>query len=144
MVLTRSLGNGAAVVSALVLLSGCQDRLPTAPSEVTTGLVIYEHANFVGASALITRDIRDLKDFRGPCERYESSGSGSVSVDRSWDDCISSIRVAPGWRATVYRHDDFRGESLDLDADVSNLQLVAGDCDEGMNDCITSIRVVRP
>jgi hypothetical protein len=42
----------------------------------------------------------------------------------SVDDCISSVRVTPGWRATLYRDDDFTGDHLDI-----NLQLVAGRCD---------------
>ena len=57
---------------------------------------------------------------------------------------MSSLKVAPGWRVTVYRDDDFDGESFDATSDVPNLGLVRGSCVEGgMNDCITSIRVGR-
>ena len=63
----------------------------------------------------------------------------------AWDDCISSIRVAPGWRATLYRNDDFNGDRLEVIGDIPNLQLAMGRCDKfGFNDCVTSIRVVRP
>ena len=134
-----------AAAAVLLTLGGCDDRLPTGPSDLTRGAVIYEHANFLGESAQIDEDIRDLEDFRGPCERYDTSGTGSTTIEHTWDDCISSIRVAPGWRATIYRHDHFDGESLDVDSDVANLQLVAGTCDhDGLNDCVSSIRIVRP
>jgi hypothetical protein len=135
----------AALMAALSGV-GCQKSLPSAPSELVTGITIYEDANYRGRSALLTRDVRDLKDFNGPCE-HESTisradGSSTTTIVRDWNDCISSIRVALGWRAVVYRDDDFDGDSLILTGDASNLQLVPGRCDhDGMNDCITSIRV---
>src|SRR5689334_8833198 len=48
------------VALTLVAFSNACDkapRLPTAPSELLTGIVVYEHANFLGASAHITNDI---------------------------------------------------------------------------------------
>ena len=138
----------ALAVSALVAASGagCQKSLPSAPSELVTGITIYEDANYRGRSALLTRDVRDLKDFSGPCEHENTisraDGSSTTTFSRDWNDCISSIRVAPGWRAVAYRDDDFDGDSLVLTSDTPNLQLVPGRCDhDGMNDCITSIRV---
>ncbi len=57
---------------------------------------------------------------------------------------MSSLKVAPGWRVTVYRDGDFDGESFDATTDLPNLALVRGSCDKGgMNDCITSIRIGR-
>ena len=79
--------------------------------------------------------MRDLKDFDGPCDNEDE-------FDVDWDDCISSIRVAPGWRAVIFEDDGFDGDSQVLTSDTPNLQLVPGRCDhDGMNDCITSIRV---
>jgi len=119
--------------------------LPGAPSEVTSGVTIYEHAGFAGGSALLTRDVRDLRDYAGACRHETSAYPYGTTVTFDWNDCISSIKVAPGWRATVYRDDGFSGESLEVTADVSNLQFVSGSCDhDGLNDCITSIRVRRP
>jgi hypothetical protein len=127
-------------VSACVVVA-CQQKLPTAPSDLMTGVAIYEHANFLGASSQVARDISDLKDFRGPCE-HELSGTDTTSTYTDWNDCMSSIRLAPGWRATVYRDTDFRGQSLEVLQDVPNLQLVSGSCSKGgLNDCISSIRV---
>jgi hypothetical protein len=141
MMATGRLLAAGALAAALALLAACADELPTAPTEVMVGITIYKDANYGGASALLKADVRDLKDFAGPCEwevnSYPYSTSGS-----NWNDCISSIRVAPGWRATVYRDGDFKGDSLEITADTPNLQLVPGSCPhDGFNDCITSIQV---
>jgi len=113
-------------------------ELPAGPDTVQTGLVVYEHANYEGRSALITQSIRNLADFSGPCSKPEGGG------DPDWNDCISSLRVGAGWSATVYTNTDFTGTSLVVTGDQSNLQLVKGDCShDGMNDCISSIALVR-
>lgn len=139
--LARRRWRTGAVAGAIVLLAACMDELPTAPDQVTTGITIYEDANYLGGSALVTRDISDLRNLNGPCEWSVTTSSGTTSGS-NWNDCISSIRVAPGWRATVYRDDDYDGQSLELTEDAPNLQLVRGSCPhDGMNDCITSIRV---
>lgn len=135
------------VVSLLGVLAACEDKkLPSAPSELTRGVTIYEHANFTGASALLTSEVRNLTDYTGPCQHDSynpGTGTGGFTVTTfDWNDCMSSLKIAPGWRATVYRDEDFKGESLEVTSEVPNLQLVRGSCDhEGLNDCITSIRV---
>ena len=123
--------------AALTVLVACETTLPSGPSDLTTGIVIYEHANYQGRSAHVTADIKDLKAIaRGPCETEDTS---------DWNDCMSSVRVAPGTRATLYRDADFKGESVEASSDIPNLQLVAGSCShDGLNDCITSIRIGRP
>lgn len=68
-----TLGNRAtslAIVAGLLGLAviACQQKLPTAPSDLTNGIAIYEHANFLGDSSQVANDISDLDDFRGPCE----------------------------------------------------------------------------
>ena len=133
-------------VSLLGVLGACSaKKLPSAPSELTSGVTIYEHANFTGASALLTSDVRNLTDYNGPCKHESTtfSPTGSFTVPTfDWNDCMSSLKVAPGWRATIYRDEDFKGQSLEVTGDVPNLQLVTGSCDhDGLNDCITSIRV---
>jgi hypothetical protein len=133
------LGSGAA---ALLAVAGCSKNLPMTPSELTQGLVIYTHANYLGDSGHITTSIPNLADYDGPCRNGDPDG---VEGDPNWDECISSIRLAPGWRATVYRDSDYRGTSLEVTFDEPNLQLVPGNCPhDGMNDCITSIRVFGP
>jgi hypothetical protein len=119
---------------AFAALSGCEVTLPVAPSELTSGIIIYEHANYLGESAHVTEDIKDLRSIdRGPCALDDST---------TWNDCVSSVRVAPGARVTLYRDPNFRGESLELTTDVANLQLEKGTCPHlGLNDCITAIRI---
>jgi hypothetical protein len=126
-------------ISLTALVHGCsREELPMAPSDFSAGVIVYEHANFLGNSAHLTGDMSDLREFRGPCV-HENDGS----VDRDWNDCISSVRVAPGWRATLYRAPDYRDDALDVTEDVPNLQLVRQhDCpNDGLNDCVSSLRV---
>jgi hypothetical protein len=135
-----SRASGLVTVIALAALAhGCTpEELPMAPSSLTAGIILYEHANFLGNSAHLTGDIPDLRDFRGPCLE-----DGEDSSSRDWNDCVSSVRVAPGWRATLYRGADYHDDALEITEDVANLQLVRiHDCDEGgLNDCISSVRV---
>jgi hypothetical protein len=142
----NALARQLVAIGCVVLpLMGCQKSLPTAPSDLMTGITVYEHANYLGQSAHITQDIRDLKDFKGPCVEVDSTATGSSQTKDVWNDCISSIRVARGWRATLYRDDDFKDDRLDVMEDIPNLQLAAGDCSKGgFNDCATSIRVFAP
>ena len=103
--------------------------------------MIYEDANYRGKSALIMHDIADLKDFNGPCftADYTRYGGG----ESNWNDCVSSVRVAPGWKATLFGDDQYHGGQLEVTADVPDLKFVPGRCGSGMDDCVTSIRVSR-
>jgi hypothetical protein len=134
----------AILFAVFCTLTACkvEGLLLTAPSELTTGVVLYENANFLGASAHLTSDVPDLRPFDGPCG-YTDSSDGERHYD--WNDCVSSLRVAPGWRATVYEHPNFRGEFFMTTGDTPNLQLVHGTCSShgGLNDCVSSVRVVR-
>ena len=134
------------VATAMLLVGGsCGDyaRLPNAPSELTTGLVIYQHANFLGESAHVTNDIPNLEQVHGPCIREDTDANGNTSSSDSWDDCVSSVRVAPGWRATLYQHPNYKGWAADVgDENVANYQLVRGPCSKDtFNDCASSIRL---
>ncbi len=127
------------VLIAAGLSIGCQLKLPTAPTELTEGIVIYQDAEYQGAAAHVDDDIANLEDYKGPCTREQQE----LDLD-SWASCISSIRVAPGWRATIYDRANYRGQFLNVVADTPNLVLVNGDCRKGgLNDCIMSIRVSR-
>jgi hypothetical protein len=138
--MTRRAIGIACALCCLAGIAGCTNRLPAAPSDLTSGIVVYEHANFLGDSAHITADQRDLSDVRGPCAHDHGDGSYRFN----WNDCISSVRVAPGWRATLYRDDGFRDDSIDLTTDHANLQLAGHDCPhDGLNDCVSSVRVRR-
>ena len=141
---TRTLA-GLGLVSIVVsaaLAQGCAAprELPTAPSDFTAGVILFEHANFVGNAAHITSDIANLRDFNGPCVHDDGE-----SVTRDWNDCISSVRVAPGWAAILYRGPDYKDDALEIITDVPNLQLIRQhDCPkDGLNDCVSSVRVRR-
>ena len=141
----RSTRTATIFASALLLFDGCRDKLPVAPSELTTGIVIYQHANFLGESAHVAADISNLDDVRGPCVRTESDSEGNTSSKDSWDDCASSVRVAPGWRATLYEDPNYKGWAADVgEENVTNFQLVRGPCSrDTFNDCASSVRVFR-
>ena len=125
------------ILAGLPLLGACRFKLPAEPSELSEGIVIYQDAEYMGASAHVTRDIADLQDYGGPCKRQELELG-------NWGVCISSIRVAPGWRATVYTETAYSGQFLNVVEDTPNMMLVSGDCRQGgLNDCILSIRVAR-
>ena len=130
-----------AIIAFTLMLTGCEEHaLPPAPDNLDRGISIYEDANYLGVSAQITSDIRDLKSFTGPC--FHDIEYGAIY---DWNDCVSSIHVAPAWRAIVFRDDDFSGQRLEVTADVPNLQIVPGSCNhDGLNDCITSIKVFAP
>ena len=133
----HSRASGLVTVIALAALAhSCSPaELPMAPSALTTGVILYEHANFLGNSAHLTADIEDLRNFRGPCRQSEDA--------EDWNDCVSSVRVAPGWRATLYRGANYRDDALEITEDMPNLQLVRQhDCERGgLNDCVSSVRV---
>jgi hypothetical protein len=139
-VLHRSLAI-VCLVWLAVLAPGCElPELPTSPSPLSDGVVLFEHANFLGNSAHITGDVPDLRSFTGPCVHDDGEGG----VTRDWNDCVSSVQVAPGWRVTIYKDTGYRDDSLSITAEEPNLALVIGDCDhDGLNDCVSSLRVRR-
>ena len=66
------------------------------------GVVLYEDVGFEGRRQSIQRDDRRL--------------------DREWQDCVSSVRVAPGCVAVLYEHEGYRGRSVTLRFDAPDLR----------------------
>ncbi len=127
----------AGVVS-FMLFPGCGSDLVTlGPTASDQGIVIYIDANFAGSSQSVDVDVTDLANTKGPCSR------GGEGEKPTWRECVSSVRVFPGWTATLYRDEDFRGRSVTITADTPNLDAIPGPCDGTFNDCVSSIRVVR-
>ena len=127
------------VFASAFCLAACGSN-PVAPVPEGEGIVIYRDINFEGGSQALNGDERNLEEREGPCRR--DSGDGD-SVP-TWGDCLSSVRINPGWTATFYVDDSWRGGSFTVTADVSNLNTVAGPCrGGGFSDCISSIRVSR-
>jgi hypothetical protein len=140
---TRPLGF---LVATACLALGCENTLPPAGplfDVAPTGINIYEHADYSGVSGHLSADVSDLSDYAGGCNEsctYTQYGSDCTSY---WGDCISSIKVAPGWKATIFVKPDFEGGSEELTADVPDLSQMPGPCKGNWNDCISSIRVRR-
>jgi peptidase inhibitor family I36 len=133
------------VLIVLLFVAACQKELPMAPSDLVSGIVVYEHANYLGESAHITTDVADLTDFKGPCLHTTANcDRNGCSTEESWDDCISSVRVAPGWQAVLWEDDDYSGDRLTVTGDIPNLDGTRGCSSRGFNDCVTSIRLIRP
>ena len=132
------------LVAVLLATASCGSTpsLPAAPSDLESGVVVYENANYQGESAYLAQSIPDLREFNGPCE-HDTGTSDAPDTTYDWNDCISSIRVAAGTHAIAYRDPRYQGPSIDLGPDAPNLQLAPGSCShEGLNDCISSIRLV--
>ena len=128
----------AAVILTLGIPGACNTDSPTQPSS-TGGVILFENAHYGGASYLLTHDEENLDSERGPCSATNDPDAGD-----SWDDCVSSISVAAGWQAVVFERDDYGGRSRTFTASVADLQEETGgpdSCDEGWNDCISSLRV---
>ena len=126
-----------AVIGPLMLTSCGSEPVILGPTPPEQGIVIYLHADFAGPSQALNVDVRDLTKAQGPCS------SGAEGETPSWTKCVSSVRVFPGWSATLYRDDDFKGRSITITADTPNLRVLPGPCDGSFNDCVRSIRVTR-
>jgi hypothetical protein len=133
----RSVAGFAVRALALVLLlASCGDGPPTGPSGISEGIILYEHPNFSGAFKVLTNNVSDLDDLELGCTK----SAGAFVTDINWDDCVSSIRVAPGWSVTVYEDPRYHGDSSTFTSDVADLDEVRGPCDGSFDDCISSIR----
>ena len=120
------------------LLAACEsDMVVLGPTPPEQGIVIFIHADFTGTSQAVDLDVSDLNRTEGPCS------TGAEGEEPSWRRCVSSIRVFPGWTATIYEDEDFKGRSFRITADMPNLRQLPGPCDGSFNDCIRSIRVIR-
>jgi hypothetical protein len=135
--MTRAIRLYAGVVLSLSL-AGCGSEFVTlGPTPPEQGIVIFIHADFAGSSQAINVDVRDLTKTEGPCS------SGAEGEKPSWGKCVSSIHVFPGWSATLYRDEDFKGRNVAIVADTPDLRSLPGPCDGTFNDCVRSIRVTK-
>jgi len=126
------------VAVALVCASGCEgDIRPIGPTPAGEGIVIYMHADFSGPSQALNVDVVDLGKVEGSCS------SGAEGEVPTWADCVSSVRVMPGWTAVLYHKAKFQGASVKLSSDAPNLRDLPGPCKDTFNDCAVSIRITR-
>ncbi|MCW7541294.1 basic secretory protein-like protein [Aquabacterium sp. A7-Y] len=88
---------------------------PPKTAAAASAACFYEHVNFQGASF---------------CSNADNGWVGS-----SWNDRISSVKVAPGAQVTLHEHRNHGGRTLTLDGDTVNLVPL------GMNDLASSFKV---
>jgi hypothetical protein len=122
------------VAAALALsLAGCGG--PAAPSQAPSdGIVLYEHPGFKGGSLELTSDVDNLGVIGGPCN--------PGMFYSNWNDCVSSIRVPPGWQAIIYEDPLYRGKAFTVTGDISDLEHSPDPTN--WDDKISSVRVLRP
>lgn len=119
-------------------IAGCGSRISAlGPTPADQGIVIYMHADFTGPGQALNVDVPDLGHVQGSCS------SGAEGETPTWRDCISSVKVLPGWTATLYRDPRYKGASVTVTSDTPNLRSLSGPCDRTFNDCVSSIRVAR-
>jgi peptidase inhibitor family I36 len=123
--------------AVVFFISACGSRDPLGPAPLDQGIIVYMHSGFRGTSQQVAFDVTDLGSIQGPCGDSESES------DRTWNDCISSVRVLPGWAATLYGDKNFRGASVEVTEDLTDLKARPGSCSGSYDDCISSIKVHR-
>ena len=127
---------GIVVALAVVACGGGMQLLGPTPAD--QGIVIFLHADFAGPSQAMNVDVPDLGNVAGPCS------SGAEGEVPTWSDCISSVKVLPGWSATLYKDPNYRGASVTVTSDTPNLKDLRGSCNKDtFNDCVSSIRVAK-
>jgi len=118
-----------AMIATLVV--GCSSS-PSSPTE--KALTLFVDRDYGGSWHDVTGDEPNLSHVLGPCDKGDYASG-------TYDDCISSIRVTPGWVATGYRDRNYSGPTFEITADIPNLRDIHGVCDHGFDDCLSSIRV---
>jgi hypothetical protein len=125
-------------VLAVCVLAACGSVTSLAPTPAGEGIVIFLNADFAGPSQALNVDVPDLAKVEGACS------SGDEGETPSWSDCVSSVKVNPGWTATLYRDKNYKGASLTVTTDTPSLRDLRGPCDkDSFNDCVSSIRIAR-
>jgi hypothetical protein len=132
----RSAGHIGCALAFVFLLSACGGPQPLGPTPLDEGVIIFMNAGFRGTSQQVGTDVADLTRVEGPCA-LSDSGTGT------WNDCMSSIRLLPGWGARLYGDKNFQGAVLEVSDDIPDLARISGDCSGSYDDCISSIRVFR-
>jgi hypothetical protein len=118
------------------LIPACGGVEPLGPTPIDEGIILFMNSGFRGTSQQVGTDVPDLTRVEGPCSPNDN-GNGS------WNDCVSSIRVLPGWSARIYGDKNYRGAVLEVTGDIADLAALKGDCSGSYDDCVSSVRVVK-
>ncbi len=130
----------------LMLLAGCEgspiDPVGLVPS---AGILVFARADYHGPYRILVDDVSDLSLVDDEPQPTAGECAAKIFGQEHWTDCVSSIRVADGWRAVVYQHDTFRGDSLTVTSDIPDLSRITlpSDSTWTWDDVISSIRVFR-
>ena len=114
--------NFRAACFVLMLLAGCGGSDPMGPvPPPTAGISVFARADYRGPHRTFLADVEDLKRLVDDPQPAEDECAEKLFGQEYWTDCVSSIRVADGWWAVVYQHDNFRGDSLFVTSDIPDL-----------------------
>jgi hypothetical protein len=91
------------------------------------GIAMYNGANYGG---------------NGQCLPVGEYTATMLEGNRIANDTVASIKVYSGYKATVYVNDNYTGNSLEVTADLVNLDLVSGGGESRWDDKISSVKVV--
>jgi hypothetical protein len=132
-----SRGIWALAISLILCACGGGPAAPS-PADIGDGVTIFADPQFRGLSTILPADVEDLDDLVAGCYK-----GGTFDFHVNFDDCISSLRIPPGRKVTVYEDPRYRGDSVTFMSDVTDLEDVRGPCGGDWDDCISSIRVSR-
>lgn len=134
--LPRSSTGSRFLAVVLLVLAGISCDRRTGPSE---GVTLYEHPNFEGDARTFDGSFNDLDFVEGPCRGFLDPSD----QPGDWEGCVSSVRITPGWEATLYEHDDYEGDSLVVTSDIRDLDDFRG-CGGDWDNCTSSLQVRPP
>ena len=111
-------GNGQSTASADMQSSAADTAAAVATAAAASPVCFYEHVNYQGASF---------------CASADSSWVGGA-----WNDRVSSVKVAAGYKVTLFQDINYGGKTLVLSGDTTNLVPL------GFNDAASSFRISAP
>ena len=91
-----------------------------APTDDQIGVVLYDGDNFTGLKLPYTAGTHDI-----------------FSSQVGLNDMVSSVKVKPGWRVTLYEHFKMGGKSLVLTADTPDLKA------KGFNNITSGVKIEK-
>ena len=111
-------GNGQPTSSTDSASTGADTAAAIATAAAASPVCFYEHVNYQGASFCASAD--------------------SNWVGGAWNDRVSSVKVAAGFKVTLFQDINYAGKSLVLAGDTTNLVPL------GFNDAASSFKLTAP
>ncbi len=111
-------GNGQPTASTDSANNAVDTAAAIATAAAASPVCFYEHVNYQGASF---------------CASIDSNWVGGA-----WNDRVSSVKVAAGYKVTLFQDINYGGKSLVLNGDTTNLVTL------GFNDAASSFKLTAP